>query len=58
MGGKAESTVWFHAAKLPAVLAARGYPHAWGVGRHILGSQIFDYWRDPFGHKKIGRAHV
>jgi catechol 2,3-dioxygenase-like lactoylglutathione lyase family enzyme len=22
----------------------------WGVGRHILGSQIFDYWRDPFGH--------
>lgn len=23
----------------------------WGVGRHILGSQIFDYWRDPWGHK-------
>ncbi|WP_439814744.1 VOC family protein [Zavarzinia sp. CC-PAN008] len=22
----------------------------WGVGRHILGSQVFDYWRDPFGH--------
>ena len=22
----------------------------WGVGRHILGSQIFDYWRDPWGH--------
>jgi len=22
----------------------------WGIGRHILGSQIFDYWRDPWGH--------
>ncbi|HWF01385.1 MAG TPA: VOC family protein [Caulobacteraceae bacterium] len=21
----------------------------WGVGRHILGSQVFDYWRDPWG---------
>lgn len=34
-----------------ALLAARGHRHAWGVGRHIQGSQIFDYWRDPFGHK-------
>jgi catechol 2,3-dioxygenase-like lactoylglutathione lyase family enzyme len=25
------------------------YKHAWGVGRHYLGSQIFDYWRDPWG---------
>jgi catechol 2,3-dioxygenase-like lactoylglutathione lyase family enzyme len=32
-------------------LRQRGYRHAWGVGRHIQGSQIFDYWRDPFGHK-------
>lgn len=24
---------------------------AWGVGRHILGSQVFDYWRDPWGHE-------
>ncbi|MGC1678520.1 MAG: VOC family protein [Candidatus Binataceae bacterium] len=24
--------------------------HQWGVGRHVLGSQIFDYWRDPWGH--------
>jgi catechol 2,3-dioxygenase-like lactoylglutathione lyase family enzyme len=24
---------------------------AWGVGRHVLGSQIFDYWRDPWGHE-------
>jgi catechol 2,3-dioxygenase-like lactoylglutathione lyase family enzyme len=30
-------------------LAARGYEHRWGVGRHIVGSQIYDYWRDPWG---------
>jgi catechol 2,3-dioxygenase-like lactoylglutathione lyase family enzyme len=24
--------------------------HEWGVGRHLLGSQIFDYRRDPWGH--------
>jgi catechol 2,3-dioxygenase-like lactoylglutathione lyase family enzyme len=24
-----------------------GYERAWGIGRHIQGSQIFDYWRDP-----------
>jgi len=23
--------------------------HVWGVGRHTLGSQIFDYWKDPWG---------
>jgi len=33
------------------VLKAAGYRHAWGVGRHLLGSQIFDYWRDPWGLK-------
>ena len=27
-------------------LAERGYRRAWGIGRHILGSQLFDYWRD------------
>jgi len=32
-------------------LRQRGHVHSWGVGRHIQGSQIFDYWRDPFGHK-------
>lgn len=26
-----------------------GYDHSWGIGRHIQGSQIFDYWRDPDG---------
>jgi catechol 2,3-dioxygenase-like lactoylglutathione lyase family enzyme len=34
-----------------AYLKARNYEHAWGVGRHVQGSQIFDYWRDPWGHK-------
>ncbi|MCP3757945.1 VOC family protein [Streptomyces sp. TBY4] len=28
-------------------LAQRGYRRSWGIGRHIQGSQIFDYWRDP-----------
>jgi hypothetical protein len=30
-------------------LCARGYFRSWGIGRHIQGSQIFDYWRDPDG---------
>jgi catechol 2,3-dioxygenase-like lactoylglutathione lyase family enzyme len=30
-------------------LARQGHRHHWGVGRHMLGSQIFDYWRDPWG---------
>jgi hypothetical protein len=32
-------------------LKGRGRDAAWGVGRHYLGSQIFDYWRDPWGHE-------
>ncbi|PBC71067.1 catechol 2,3-dioxygenase-like lactoylglutathione lyase family enzyme [Streptomyces sp. TLI_235] len=28
-------------------LGERGYRRSWGIGRHIQGSQIFDYWRDP-----------
>jgi catechol 2,3-dioxygenase-like lactoylglutathione lyase family enzyme len=31
-------------------LKEKGWKHEWGVGRHILGSQVFDYWRDPWGH--------
>lgn len=27
------------------------YGHAWGVGRHVLGSQVFDYWKDPWGRQ-------
>ncbi|KAK4892348.1 hypothetical protein LTR27_009182 [Elasticomyces elasticus] len=30
-------------------LAEKGYQSVWGVGRHILGSQIFDYWWDTSG---------
>ena len=32
-------------------LKARQREAAWGVGRHIMGSQIFDYWNDPFGNE-------
>jgi catechol 2,3-dioxygenase-like lactoylglutathione lyase family enzyme len=32
-------------------LKARSREAAWGVGRHIMGSQIFDYWKDPFGNE-------
>lgn len=28
-------------------LTEHGYRRSWGIGRHIQGSQIFDYWRDP-----------
>jgi catechol 2,3-dioxygenase-like lactoylglutathione lyase family enzyme len=31
-------------------LEEKGHRAEWGVGRHILGSQVFDYWRDPWGH--------
>ena len=31
-------------------LLSRGWSPLWGVGRHILGSQIFDYWFDPEGN--------
>lgn len=27
------------------------YEHAWGVGRHVIGSQVFDYWKDPWGRQ-------
>jgi hypothetical protein len=45
----------YQVADLDAVAAGaeylkqRRYHHAWGIGRHIEGSQIFDYWRDPDG---------
>ena len=31
------------------VLRAQGHQHMWGIGRHLLGSQLFDYWHDPEG---------
>ena len=31
-------------------LASLGkYEHMWGIGRHLLGSQVYDYWADPWG---------
>ena len=45
----------FEVCDLDAVAAGgeylkdQGYHRSWGIGRHIQGSQIFDYWRDPDG---------
>jgi len=25
------------------------YEPMWGIGRHLLGSQVYDYWADPWG---------
>jgi catechol 2,3-dioxygenase-like lactoylglutathione lyase family enzyme len=30
-------------------LHQHGYEHMWGIGRHVLGSQVYDYWSDPWG---------
>ena len=30
-------------------LKSRKYKNVWGVGRHLLGGQIFDYWKSPSG---------
>lgn len=30
-------------------LRAQGWTPHWGIGRHLLGSQIFDYWKDSVG---------
>ena len=32
------------------IKAAGKYEHMWGIGRHVLGSQVYDYWADPWGH--------
>lgn len=31
-----------------AHLKAKEYDHMWGMGRHVLGSQVYDYWMDPW----------
>ncbi len=31
-------------------LKSRGWTGLWGIGRHLLGSQIYDYWFDPEGN--------
>ena len=28
-------------------LRDKGYDLVWGIGRHVHGSQVFDYWYDP-----------
>ncbi|MGA1342502.1 MAG: VOC family protein [Hyphomonas sp.] len=30
-------------------LTAKKRSPEWGIGRHLLGSQVFDYWNDPWG---------
>lgn len=32
-------------------LITQGYSIEVGVGRHMAGSQVFDYWTDPFGSR-------
>ena len=29
-------------------LQAKGYESVWGVGRHVYGGPLFDYWMDPW----------
>ena len=29
------------------------YEIAWGVGRHVLGSHIYDYWHDPVSYTHL-----
>lgn len=31
-------------------LKKRDWKRVWGIGRHVYGSQIFDYWYDPAGN--------
>ncbi|KAJ4187439.1 hypothetical protein NW759_016889 [Fusarium solani] len=31
-------------------LSEKGYTNCWGIGRHVLGSQVFDYWFDTSGN--------
>jgi len=30
-------------------LKKTGWKRSWGIGRHLLGSNLFDYWRDDVG---------
>jgi hypothetical protein len=32
-------------------LLQQGWESIWGVGRHPLGSHVFDLWRDPDGFR-------
>lgn len=55
-GQKGMHHISFEVADIDAVMAGHDYlqglgryEHKWGVGRHNLGSQVFDYWADPWG---------
>jgi hypothetical protein len=40
---------WDYIMQAHDFLAQQGYEQRWGVGKHVLGSQVFDYWKDPAG---------
>ena len=40
---------WTRSRRAANTCASWGITGRWGIGRHIQGSQIFDYWRDPDG---------
>jgi catechol-2,3-dioxygenase len=40
---------WDYLMKSHHTLNEQGYEQRWGVGKHLLGSQVFDYWKDPAG---------
>ena len=40
---------WDYLMQSHDFLAQQGYEQRWGVGKHVLGSQVFDYWKDPQG---------
>ena len=40
---------WDYIMQSHDFLAQQGYELRWGVGKHLLGSQVFDYWKDPSG---------
>lgn len=39
-------------------LRAAGYDRHWGPGRHVLGSNYFNYTKDPFGQWWEASAHI
>ena len=44
-----EVTDWDSLMHSHYALQQAEYEHRWGVGKHLLGSQVFDYWKDPHG---------
>lgn len=41
-----------------AQMEAAGYAESWGTGRHVLGSNYFNYIRDPWGSFAEYSAHI